>query len=96
MSDDSQIALQRAVGGRIRALRVERDLTQGECAQKAGMTEQHVWRIEAGRQNVSLRSLARLAVALGVPMSTLLEGVTPDSIIKGTRSYRRPSSEDDG
>jgi transcriptional regulator with XRE-family HTH domain len=58
--------LQRDVGARVAELRREKGLTQEELAQRVGTNLKHLQRIEAGRANLTLRSLATLASALGV------------------------------
>lgn len=46
-------------------LRILRGLTQQEMADRAGMTQSIVARVESGRANPSLSTLERLAEALG-------------------------------
>jgi transcriptional regulator with XRE-family HTH domain len=58
----------------IKRLRTERGLTQVELAKKARVTQTYVAKIEGGaRVNPSLPVLKRLAKALGVPVTALLE-----------------------
>ena len=58
----------------IKRLRTERGLTQVELAKKAKVTQTYVAKIEGGdRVNPSLPVLKRLAKALGVPVTVLLE-----------------------
>ena len=58
----------------IKRLRIERGLTQVELAKKAKVTQTYVAKIEGGdRVNPSLPVLRRLAKALGVPVTALLE-----------------------
>jgi transcriptional regulator with XRE-family HTH domain len=58
----------------IRQLREQRHLTQVELARKAKLTQGYVTMIETGvRKNPSLAILKRLARALGVPVTALLE-----------------------
>lgn len=52
------------VGKRISELREARGLTQGQLAKRARLTQQHLQRIESGRQNLTVRSLVRLCMAL--------------------------------
>lgn len=70
------------VGRRIAELRKERGLTQEQFSVLLGTSFQWVSQLEAGR-NVTLHSLARIANALRVPLTTLF--VTP----KTPRSPRR-------
>jgi len=58
----------------LRELRERRDLTQEELAKRAKVTRSHLSLLEAGhRKNPSLEVLKRLARALGVPVTELLE-----------------------
>ncbi len=58
----------------IKQLRDRAELTQEQLARKAGVTEAYVSMIESGtRKNPSLPVLKRLAKALGVPVTELLE-----------------------
>jgi len=47
-------------------------LTQDQLAERLGIASKNVQRIEAGRQNLTLRSLEALALALGVELPQLL------------------------
>ena len=58
----------------IKRLRAQRDMTQEELAKKAGVTQGYIAQLERGlRKNPSLPSLRKLARALGVPVTELLE-----------------------
>lgn len=46
------------------ALRIQRGLTQKEVAQRAGTTQSVIARIENGEQNISIKTLSKLANAL--------------------------------
>jgi transcriptional regulator with XRE-family HTH domain len=48
-------------------------MSQAELAKRARLTRVYVTRLEAGKQNPSLRSISALAKALGVPVTSLLE-----------------------
>ena len=61
------------MGTRIRRLRKAKDLSQAELAKRARLTRVYVTRLEAGKQNPSLRSISALAKALGVRVTALLE-----------------------
>jgi len=77
MSDDFYAA----VGSRIRALRERSGMSQGAFAAAAGMNERYAWRVEHGRQNLSLLTLGRAALALGVSPAAFFEGVEVDAAI---------------
>jgi transcriptional regulator with XRE-family HTH domain len=59
---------QPALGAAIRELRTEREATQQEIAQRAGITVAHLSKIERGRTNPTWGTLVALADALGVSM----------------------------
>ena len=62
------------IGHMLKALREGRNLNQVELAKKAGMTTAYISMLEAGKKtNPSLSVLQRLAKALHVPLSTLME-----------------------
>jgi len=58
----------------LRTLREQRGLTQNQVASRAGVTKPYLSQLESGaRKNPSLPVLKRLAKALGVPVTELLE-----------------------
>jgi transcriptional regulator with XRE-family HTH domain len=62
------------LGTMIKALRGTKGLTQIELAKRARVAQSYLARIETGdRKNPSLDVLKRLAKALGVPVTELLE-----------------------
>jgi transcriptional regulator with XRE-family HTH domain len=67
--------LLRGLGSNVKRLREEKDWTQEGLAGRAGLDRSYVAGIEAGLRNPSTRALAKLARALGVPMSSLFEGL---------------------
>ena len=55
----------RRMGERIRQLRSERGISQVELAEKEGLAQPHIVRIEQGRYSVGLDTLQAIAKALG-------------------------------
>ncbi len=53
-------------GGRVRALRHQKNLSQEELAEQAGIDRTYVGGVERGERNVSLLNVKRLADALGI------------------------------
>lgn len=53
------------IGRRIKALRTEMKLTQGELAERAGLQLTHISRIEAGKYSVGIDTLSAIANVLG-------------------------------
>lgn len=58
-------------GERLRNLRTRAGLSQEDLAHEAGLDRTYVSGIERGVRNPSLRNIARLAGALGVPVRDL-------------------------
>lgn len=95
-----------AIGSRIREVRGLKGRGVTEAATLAGLGKGHLWRIEAGKQNFSVKILARIATALDVTLSGLMDGVTPagdlapraqdvvpDGEARPPRQRRRPAAE---
>lgn len=53
-------------GARVRGLRLQKNLSQEELAQRAGIDRTYVGGVERGERNLSLLNVKRLADALGV------------------------------
>ena len=64
----------RALGKRVRILRLTRELTQDELAAASGMSRSFVSLIEKGAHGVDVVRLLRLAAALDVELPELLGG----------------------
>jgi transcriptional regulator with XRE-family HTH domain len=60
------------IGQRLRAIREQRQLSQGELARAAGVSQGLIWQIEANRKNPGIQTLLRLAEALSVSPEQLL------------------------
>ena len=64
----------RRLGTMVKELRTKRGLSQRDLAKLAGITDPYITFFETDkRKNPSLAVLKRLAKALGVPVTTLLE-----------------------
>lgn len=61
------------VGRNIRRIRKARGLTQEQLAEEAGMAMRYLSGVERGEENPTLRFLAKIAEALGVPPAELLK-----------------------
>ena len=62
----------RALGKRVRLLRLTREMTQDQLAAAAGMSRSFVSLIEHGTHGVDVVRLLRLAAALDVPLTELV------------------------
>ena len=69
---DVEDELQEAFGRALAALRKERGLSQRELGEAADLARTYVSELELGLKSPSLRSMARLAAALGVSVSLLV------------------------
>jgi transcriptional regulator with XRE-family HTH domain len=61
------------MGIRIRTLRKASGMSQAELAKRAQITREYVNKLEAGRYDVTVRVLQRIAKALKVKVTGLLE-----------------------
>ncbi|MGI3198460.1 helix-turn-helix domain-containing protein [Streptomyces sp. GTA36] len=61
------------IGRRIREVRESHNLTQERVILAVPMNRAHYQDIEAGRANPTLRTLLRIARAIGVPLRELVE-----------------------
>ena len=62
------------VGHNIRICRLQRRISQGELAQRIGVTFQQVQKYENGANRVSASRMTRISDALGIPLLALFEG----------------------
>ncbi len=69
----------RITGRLIGRLRVEREMTQETLSGLAGVARSHLAMIENGRKSANVETLWRLAGALGMPLSALLEQVEAET-----------------
>jgi len=69
--------LLRSLGATIRALRVERGLSQEALADLASVDRSYMSSIERGLRNISVLNMERIATALGVPLGDLIERKKP-------------------
>ncbi|WP_030659693.1 MULTISPECIES: helix-turn-helix domain-containing protein [Streptomyces] len=69
---DRVLARRRVIGARIRAARTDAGLTQEALAERVGIDNKTVHRIEYGTSDPTLSVLLRMADALGVPLTELV------------------------
>jgi transcriptional regulator with XRE-family HTH domain len=70
--DESILA---AVGKTIAERRRDLGFSQEDLAEEAGLHRTYVGSVERGERNVSLINLVKIAVALRIPLSRLLDGL---------------------
>ena len=67
--------LQTSIGKKIRELRIEAGLSQEAFADRAQIHRHHMGEIERGEVDVTLSLLMKVAQALGVKVSKLVQGI---------------------
>ena len=67
--------VRKTFGKRLRKLRRERDLSQEELGFRADLDRNYIGGVERGERNPTLVNICRLAGALRIEPSTLMEGV---------------------
>ncbi|WP_235062605.1 helix-turn-helix domain-containing protein [Thalassobacillus devorans] len=60
-------------GKHLKEIRVKKNYTQEQLAEEAGFTRSYYTEIETGKRNISLINLYKLATALQVSLSELVE-----------------------
>ena len=69
------------IGERIRELREEKDMSQGEIQKKTGLLRCHISRVENGRTVPGIETLEKMARALDVPLYRLFyDGEKPPAL----------------
>ena len=61
------------VGLNIRVERTIKQLTQAQLAEKIDVHEKYIGKIETGKQNVTIKTLNKIACALNISITKLLE-----------------------
>ncbi len=67
--------LAKIVGQRIRSYRAQRGFSQEKLAELADYHPTYIGQLERGEKNATLESISRVAAALNIPLSTLLENL---------------------
>jgi transcriptional regulator with XRE-family HTH domain len=67
--------MRKLVGRNVRRIRIERQMTQEQFAERSGFSQQYISDLERGRRNPTIVSLYELAVAL---RTTPIELLNPD------------------
>lgn len=70
----------RTLAARLKQLRLARDMTRAELAERSGISTPSIWAWETGRTVPRLGSLETLAKGLGVPVSELQIGIGPAAL----------------
>jgi transcriptional regulator with XRE-family HTH domain len=73
------------IGKRVRANRTNHRMTQAELAEKTGMSDVYISRIETGVRSPSLSALLKIAIVLEISLDSL---VLDDSLARLPKGYR--------
>ena len=69
----SQNTIVQELGKEIRKRRLERNLSQEELADRAGVHRTYIGMIERGEKNITIVNLSKIAQALGIKTKELLK-----------------------
>ena len=61
------------IGLNVRVVRTIKQLTQAQLAEKIDVHEKYIGKIETGKQNVTIKTLNKIACALDIDIVKLLE-----------------------
>ena len=64
--------IHRVVGERIKKTRKAKGFTQDQFAERTGLNRVHLYRLESGKQSMTLRTLKLIADTLGVRVRDLI------------------------
>lgn len=79
----------KTIGQKVRRLREKAQLTQEQLAEIADLHPSYVGHIERGTKNPSLKSLTKIAEALGVPVAQLMGDSRREIQVEETDVLRR-------
>ena len=72
MNDDFS-SLSKKIGKKIKLERIKRDISQENLALDAGLDRNTIWKIESGRVSPTIDSLEKIAKALNIDFSVLMD-----------------------
>jgi transcriptional regulator with XRE-family HTH domain len=77
----------KSIGKRVRSNRTHQRMTQAELAEKTGMSDVYISRIETGTRSPSLGSLLKIALILGISLDSLVLNAPITSLPKEFRKF---------
>ncbi len=83
------------LGGRLRRIRRERNLSMEELARLTGVSKPMLSQIERGQSSPTVTTLWKIATGLKVPLSTFWEGAESEFLLADWRE-QEPLREDEG
>lgn len=90
MAQNHGLTPQQYFGAAIRRRREALGYSQERLAELAGIHRNYAGAVERGERNLALLNMVRLAVALGVPLAELVDGIEPT--IAATRGAKRSAA----
>lgn len=69
---DNEISILERFGKRIREIRVSKNFSQEELADRAGLHRTYIGMIERAEKNITLRNIEKIANALNIEIKELL------------------------
>ena len=95
------MSINESVGLQVRRLRESQEMTQLHLSYEAGLSVDHVGKVERGSTSPTVAALARIARGLGVPVVRLLDlhdegspNQQPDPLVELMDYLRQRSTED--
>ena len=64
------------IGERLRSYRNQKNWSQEQLAESAGLHSTYIGQLERGEKNATIESISKVAAALGVSLSTLFENIS--------------------
>jgi len=71
--------LEKSIGGRLRIVRIEKGMSQGDIEKRTGLLRSYLSRVENGHTIPSVGTLRKIAAALDVPMAELVDASEKDA-----------------
>lgn len=87
-------AVDRALGARIRTLRLSADMTQEAFAEKLGVTFQQIQKYEKGLTRIAASRLYKMARVLKCEMGALFDGLAKDAAPRAAVKRPAPALSD--
>ncbi|ASA24901.1 helix-turn-helix domain-containing protein [Paenibacillus donghaensis] len=77
MPEESKSDLVKRIGERIRRMRKEKQLSQEQLTELSGLHTNYVGQVERGEKNVTLETLEKVVLGLGISLEELFRYVGP-------------------
>ena len=77
----------KSIGRKVKANRRNHHMTQAELAEKTGMSDVYISRIETGGRSPSLGSLIKIAFVLDMSLDSLVFDDSPARLPRGYREF---------